>query len=88
MVKVNIANLKARLSHFLKLVQNGQTVIIMKRNIEIGEITPPKPKKKRELGLARKMYPNFQWDTSTFDKPWTKEELGDWENNPIFPEGE
>lgn len=88
MVKVNIAELKAHLSHFLKLVQNGQTVIIMKRNIEIGEIAPPKLKKKRELGLAKKMYPNFQWDTSTFDKPWTKEELGDWENNPIFREGE
>jgi prevent-host-death family protein len=67
MVKVQIHELKAKLSHYLKLVQNGTTVIILKRNIEIGEITPSKPKEgKRELGLARKHYPGFKWEFEWF----------------------
>lgn len=84
--KVPIHELKAKLSHFLKLLQNGERIIVMKHHIELGELNLQPTKKKRELGIAKKMYPNFQWDTSTFDKPWTKEELGDWENNPLFPE--
>lgn len=84
--KVQIHELKAQLSHFIKLLQNGEKVILMKRNIELGELNLQPTQKKRPLGTAAKRYPGFKWDFSTFDQPWTKEELGDWENNPIFPE--
>ncbi|MEK7137108.1 MAG: type II toxin-antitoxin system Phd/YefM family antitoxin [Patescibacteria group bacterium] len=79
MVKVNIHELKARLSHFLQLVQNGEKVIVMKRNIPIGEISPPAPQKKRELGLARKRYANWKPDFSALLAPMNAEELAEWE---------
>jgi prevent-host-death family protein len=85
MVRVPIHDLKARLSHFLRLVQNGETVIIMKRNIPIGEITSPKPQGKRELGQARKRYPDWKPDVSALLEPMSKEEIKLWEEGPIFP---
>lgn len=83
MVRVNIHELKARLSHFLQLVQNGEKVIVMKRNIPIGEITPPAPSKKRKLGLARKRYPNWEPDLTALEKPMSEEELSQWYDNPL-----
>jgi prevent-host-death family protein len=86
MVKVQVHELKARLSHYLRLVQSGTPVIILKRNVEIGEITPPKPSTgNRELGLARKHYPDFQWDFSRLDETMSEEELALWYDGPIFP---
>ncbi len=86
MVKVQVHELKARLSHYLRLVQSGTPVIILKRNVEIGEINPPKLKEgERKLGLARERYPDFQWDFSCFDEPMSDEEIALWEEGPIFP---
>ena len=86
MVKVNIAALKAQLSHYLKLMQNGQRVIIMKRDLEIGEIVPPRPLKKRVLGLAANRYPHWHPDDSVFLEPMSKKELALWEDSPLIPE--
>lgn len=83
MVRVHVHELKARLSHFLRLVQQGEIVVIMKRNLTIGEIHPPKLTKKRELGLARKRYPGFKWDFSALEEPMSEEELSQWYDNPI-----
>ena len=85
MVTVHVHELKAKLSHFLRLVQNGETVIIMKRNITIGEINPPKGREKRPMGLARERYPNFKWDFSSLEEPMSEEEISLWEDGPIFP---
>ena len=85
--KVYIHELKAKLSHFLKLLQNGETIIVMKRNVEIGKLNLEPIKKKRELGLAAKRYPNFKWDFSCLEEPlMTDKEVEEFENAPIFPE--
>ena len=40
MKKVNIAEAKARLSEFLKLVEEGETIIVSRRNHPVAEIRP------------------------------------------------
>lgn len=83
MVRVHVHELKARLSHFLRLVQSGETIIIMKRDLVVGEIHPPKPKEKRPMGLARKRYPNWKPDLSALEEPMSEEELSQWYDNPL-----
>ena len=85
--KVPIHELKAKLSYFLKLMQNGEKFIVMKHNIEIGELNlQPTKKGKRELGAMAKRYPNFKWDFSSLEEPlMTDEEVEEFENSPIFP---
>lgn len=82
---MNIHEAKAKLSHYLKMVQDGATVIICKRDVPIAELRPPKPMKKRELGHARKMYPNFTWDSSALLEPMSEEEWKLWEG-PLVSE--
>ena len=44
MIKVNLADAKARLSQYLDSVERGETVILCRRNVPIAEIRPlPKP---------------------------------------------
>jgi antitoxin (DNA-binding transcriptional repressor) of toxin-antitoxin stability system len=38
MIQVNITELKARLSHYLRLVQAGETVVVCERNRPVAEI--------------------------------------------------
>ncbi len=40
MKKVNIADAKAHLSEYLKLVERGETVVLARRNQPIAEIKP------------------------------------------------
>jgi len=84
--KVPIHELKAKLSHFLKLLQNGERIIVMKHHIELGELNLLPTKKKRELGLARKLYPDFPWDISAAEQPlMTDAEVEEFDNATIFP---
>ena len=44
MIKVNLAEAKARLSQYLDSVERGETVILCRRNVPVAEIRPlPKP---------------------------------------------
>ena len=44
MIKVNLADAKSRLSHYLDSVERGETVILCRRNVPVAEIRPlPKP---------------------------------------------
>ena len=44
MIKVNLADAKARLSQYLDSVERGETVILCRRNVPIAEIRPlPQP---------------------------------------------
>ena len=44
MIKVNLADAKARLSQYLDSVEGGETVILCRRNVPVAEIRPlPKP---------------------------------------------
>ena len=44
MIKVNLAEAKSRLSHYLDSVERGEVVVICRRNVPVAEIHPlPKP---------------------------------------------
>jgi prevent-host-death family protein len=36
--RTNVADLKARLSHFLRLAKSGETVIVCERNVPVAEL--------------------------------------------------
>ena len=57
MIKVNVAEAKARLSSCLDRVQQGETVIICRRNVPIAELRPiPQSRAaQRPLGIDRGM---------------------------------
>ena len=57
MLKVNIAEAKARLSMYLDRVERGETVVLCRRNVAIAEIRPvPRlPLKERPVGIDRGM---------------------------------
>lgn len=69
MVNLNINEIKTHFSSCLEKVNNGETVIICKRNIPIAEIKPiaTLPKKKRPIGLAGKEYPDFKISDAFFE---------------------
>ncbi len=62
MLQLNINEVKTHLSSTLARVQQGETVVICKRNRPIAEIRPidQKLNKERPVGLARKKYPDFK----------------------------
>ena len=57
MVKINIAEAKARLSAILESVERGETVVLCRRNVPIAEIRAlPKPTREpRPVGIDRGM---------------------------------
>ena len=57
MIRVNIAEAKARLSTYLDSVEQGQTVVLCRRNVPIAEIRalPKPPPKERPVGVDRGM---------------------------------
>lgn len=81
MVTVHVHELKAKLSHFLKLARNGQTIIVMNRTVQVAEIKPPTLTKDRKLGLAKKMYPDWTPNYDGLLEPMSKEDLALWEGS-------
>jgi prevent-host-death family protein len=63
MIRINIAEAKARLSHYLESVEKGEVVVLCRRNVPIAELRPlPKaPSKPRPVGIDRgmKIPPSF-----------------------------
>ena len=57
MIKINIADAKARLSTYLDSVERGETVVLCRRNVPIAEIRalPKPPAKERPVGIDRGM---------------------------------
>ena len=57
MLRVNIAEAKARLSSVLESVERGETVVLCRRNVPIAEIRalPGLPAGKRPVGIDRGM---------------------------------
>jgi antitoxin (DNA-binding transcriptional repressor) of toxin-antitoxin stability system len=86
MVKVNIAELKAKLSHYLQLMQSGETIIVMKRNVCIAEIKPPTPTKERKIGPGHELYPHWKGDLSAAIEPLDNQTIEAMDTTPIFPE--
>ena len=56
-IKVNIAEAKARLSTYLDSVEQGETVVLCRRNVPIAEIRalPKPPPRERPVGIDRGM---------------------------------
>lgn len=57
MLRVNIAEAKARLSSVLDSVERGETVVLCRRNVPIAEIRalPKAPDRERPVGIDRGM---------------------------------
>src|SRR5262245_30646074 len=84
MIKVNVAEAKAKLSKYLEAVSRGEHVVICKRNEPIAELRAIEQKRKepRPVGLGRgtaKILPSF-WD------PMPDEFLDAIYKAPPFPE--
>ena len=82
MIKVNIADAKARLSHYLGSVEHGETVVLCRRNVPIAEIRPiPKPlTEPRPVGTD----PDFVVPESFFE-PLPEELLRAFEGGDVSP---
>lgn len=54
MIKVNVHEAKAKLSEYLAAVEQGETIVVCRRNLPIAEIRPIQPVRTqpRPLGLA------------------------------------
>ena len=57
MIRVNVAEAKAHLSRYLESVEQGETVVLCRRNVPIAEIRAlPKPTREpRPVGIDRGM---------------------------------
>ena len=55
MIRLNIHEAKTHLSRYLPLLEQGETIILCKRNVPIAEIKPIEKRrtKPRELGFAK-----------------------------------
>lgn len=57
MIRVNIADAKTHLSRYVERVEDGETIVLCRRNVPIAEIRPlPKPPSGlRPVGIDRGM---------------------------------
>ena len=69
MLQMNINEIKTHLSATLAKVEQGETVIICKRNKPVAQINPIKqqPRQKRPIGLAGEEYPGFRLGDDFFE---------------------
>ena len=76
MIKLNIHEVKAKLSKYIEMVEAGDTVIVCKRNVPVAEIRPITKKKSQKpvLGSARGQVRI----PSDFDDPLPEAELRSW----------
>ncbi len=49
MIEANVADVKARLSHFLRMAKSGERVVICERNRPVAELVPFTPPVDRAL---------------------------------------
>lgn len=63
MIRINIAEAKANLSRYVASVEDGETVLICRRNMPVAEIRPvtKPPTEPRPVGIDRgmKLPPSF-----------------------------
>ena len=57
MIRVNIADAKAHLSSYLESVEQGEPVVVCRRNVPIAEIRPiaRRSRRQRPVGIDRGM---------------------------------
>ncbi len=69
MIKLNIHEAKTHLSQYLPRVEQGETIILCRRNLPIAEIRPIRTpsNQPRPVGLAQKQYGDWELSPSFFD---------------------
>ncbi len=90
MTAVNVHEAKAKLSELLDRVEQGETVVIARRNKPVAELRPvaraARKKKRRPIGLAKGMGRVLP----AFFEPMDEAELADWyevkPSDPLHPE--
>ena len=57
MKRVNLADAKARFSHYVESVESGETIILCRRNVPVAELRPLKAARRepRRTGIDRGM---------------------------------
>ena len=55
MIRINIHDAKTHLSRYLERVENGETIVVCRRNVPVAEIRPlpQRPRKPRPIGLDK-----------------------------------
>jgi antitoxin (DNA-binding transcriptional repressor) of toxin-antitoxin stability system len=55
MIRINIHEAKTHLSRYLKHLEQGETILLCRRNVPVAEIRPlpPAPNGRRPIGLAK-----------------------------------
>ncbi len=89
MKMVNVHEMKAHLSEYLALVEQGEPMLIARRNKPVAELRPLPPSvpaRQRPIGLAKGMGRVFP----AFFEPMDEEELSDWHEvgpaDPLHPD--
>lgn len=64
MIKVNIAEAKTHFSHYIDSVEQGETIVVCRRNMPIAEVrlVPQSPAKQRPVGIDRELMPIMDMD--------------------------
>ena len=77
MTRVNIAEAKAKLSHYLRLVASGEQVVICERNSPVAELVPiktPVDWEKRRMAFGWTTLPMTDEEWHEAIRPMTDEE--------------
>ncbi len=84
MKTVNVHEAKAHLSEYLAAVEQGEEIIIARRNKPVARLVavePDKPKKRRPFGLAK----GKVWISEDFNAPLDDELLGLFTGEKMLP---
>ena len=84
MIRLNMHEAKTHLSRYVAQLQEGETILLCRRNEPVAEIRalPRAPTKRRPFGLARGQ---FQVPDSFFE-PLPDDILNAFQKGPVFPE--
>ncbi len=84
MIRLNMHEAKTHLSRYVAQLQEGETILLCRRNEPIAEIRPlpPARKKRRPFGLARGQFTV----PPSFFEPLPDEVIESFEAGPVFPE--
>jgi prevent-host-death family protein len=91
-IHVNIGEAKTRLSELIAAARDGELVIIANAGKPVAELRPIDPdddmlqRRLSAYGMFKHLYDPDQVDSIL--APLTDEELAEWYDGPIFPEGD
>jgi antitoxin (DNA-binding transcriptional repressor) of toxin-antitoxin stability system len=84
MFKVNIADLKAKLSDYLDAVSRGEQVVICNRNVPVAELRAIAAPRTGPRDLSP-MFPGATFMTDAFFEPMTEDEVEQWYGPDVVP---